>query len=251
MTGSLEGTVVWATDAGKGLGRAIATTLVGEGATVMATSRGVGQLRSLQSEHGPACVVVAAGSVTDETDVERIASGLPARDSGRLHGLVTCAGISPPSVRSEDLDVQTFQRILATNSVGMFRYARAAACIVLSQPGRGSIASVSSMHARGVHPRIAAYAASKGVVAALTTALAVEWADRGVRVNAIAPGYFPTDLSRGPLDSTWGQHVRRRIPVGRTGQPDELGRAALYPLSDDSSYVTGATISVDGGWQAW
>ena len=255
MSHSLRGKTIWVTGAGKGLGRAIAGAAVAEGATVVATSRAEADLRSLQAAHQPGQVICAPGSVTDQDDVDRIVStllpGSLPDQPGALHGLVNCAGISPSFVRSESLDIDTFQHVLATNTVGSFRCARAAARIMLDQPGGGSIVNVSSVHARVGYPRIAAYAASKGAIDALTTTLAVEWADRGVRVNTIAPGYFPTDLSQGLLDSKWGDEIVSRIPMGRTGRPDELGKAATYLLSDDASYVTGTTISIDGGWQAW
>jgi NAD(P)-dependent dehydrogenase (short-subunit alcohol dehydrogenase family) len=251
MTESLRDKVVWVTGAGKGLGRAVAAALIGAGATVVATARSHDDLHSLAAEHPPGRVVVAPGSVTDENDIDRIAGQLAGADTRSLDGLVNCAGISPSFVRSERLDVGIFRDVLATNTVGAFLCARAAARIMLDRPGGGSIVNISSVHAHVGYPRIAAYAASKGAIAALTATLAVEWADRGVRVNAIAPGYFRTDLSRGLLDSGWGKDVLRRIPMGRTGQPHELGQATVYLLSDQSSYVTGTTINIDGGWQAW
>ena len=250
-TDELDGKVIWVTGAGKGLGRAIATAVLNAGATLVATSRSAADLVTLRDEHGADRVVVAPASVVDEDAIERLVADLPEANGGRLHGLVNCAGISPSFVRSERLDVATLQQILSTNTIGTFICARAAARVMLGQAGGGSIVNVSSVHGRVGYPRLAAYAASKGAIAALTTSLAVEWADRGVRVNTIAPGYFRTELSAGLLDSHWGQDIVRRTPMGRTGRPDELGRAATYLLSDGASYVTGTTISIDGGWQAW
>ena len=251
MTASLIGKVIWVTGAGKGLGRAIATSVVAEGATVVATARSESDLANLQAEHPHSTVIVASGSVTSEADIDRIIGGLPDSGITGLHGLVNCAGISPSFVRSERLDVSTFRDILDTNAVGTFICTRAAAGLMLQQPGGGSIVNISSVHAQAGYPRIAAYAASKGAVAALTATLAVEWADRGVRVNTVAPGYFRTDLSKGLLDSKRGDDVLARIPMRRVGRPEELVRAVTYLLSDDAAYTTGTTISVDGGWQAW
>jgi NAD(P)-dependent dehydrogenase (short-subunit alcohol dehydrogenase family) len=247
----LAGKTIWVTGAGKGLGRAIAAALVGDGATVVATARSPETLRSLAAEHPGGAVLVAPGSVADEEDVERILERSGIRAAGRLDGLVNCAGISPRFTRSEELDVEAFREIIETNTIGSFICARAAGRIMLGQREPGSIVNVSSVHARVGYPRIAAYAASKGAIDALTTTLAVEWADRGVRVNTLAPGYFETDLSRGLLQSSWGEDIRRRTPMGRTGEPGELTGAATFLLSDASSYVTGTTLSVDGGWQAW
>jgi NAD(P)-dependent dehydrogenase (short-subunit alcohol dehydrogenase family) len=195
------------------------------------------------------------GLATYTADLRDLAS-LPAlvervEENGPLDGLVNCAGISPRFTRSEELDVEAFREIIETNTIGSFICARAAGRIMLGQREPGSIVNVSSVHARVGYPRIAAYAASKGAIDALTTTLAVEWADRGVRVNTLAPGYFETDLSRGLLQSSWGEDIRRRTPMGRTGEPRELTGAATFLLSDASSYVTGTTLSVDGGWQAW
>jgi NAD(P)-dependent dehydrogenase (short-subunit alcohol dehydrogenase family) len=249
----LGGKVVWVTGAGKGLGRAIVSGLIADGATVVATARTREALETLAAEHPPRAVIAAPGSVADEADIARIINSFPTSGDGRpqVHGLVNCAGISPVFVRSEALDAETFRKVLATNTVGTFLCSQAAARLMLDRPDGGSIVNVSSVHARVGYPRIAAYAASKGAVKALTATLAVEWSQRGVRVNALAPGYFPTELSRGLLESRWGEDILRRIPMARTGRPNELAGAVSFLLSDASSYVTGATLAVDGGWQAW
>ena len=249
---ALAGKVIWVTGAGKGLGRAIASGLIADGATVVATARTRETLETLVTEHPPGAVIAAPGSVADETDIARIIKSFPTSGNGpRVHGMVNCAGISPVFVRSEALDAETFRTVLATNTVGTFLCSQAAAQLMLDRPGGGSIVNVSSVHARVGYPRIAAYAASKGAVEALTATLAVEWSQRGVRVNTLAPGYFPTELSAGPLESRWGEDILRRIPMARTGRPGELAGAVSFLLSDASSYVTGATLAVDGGWQAW
>lgn len=252
MSDALAGKVVWVTGAGKGLGRAIVDSLVSEGAAVVATSRSRDDLESLQSAHPGQTIILAPGSVTDPGDIQRILSdAVPAAGDGSLQGLVNCAGISPSFVRSEHLDAETFQSVMSTNVLGTFLCAQAAGARMLGQSEGGSIVNVSSVHSRVGYARIAAYAASKGAVEALSKTLAVEWADRGVRVNTVAPGYFPTDLSQGLLDSKWGEDVLRRIPMARTGRPEELGRAVAFLLSDAASYVTGTTIDIDGGWLAW
>lgn len=119
------------------------------------------------------------------------------------------------------------------------------------EQGSGSIVNVTSVHAEVGAERIAAYAASKGAITALSRSLAVEWADRGVRVNCLAPGYVPTDLSSGLLDSPRGEGIRARIPMGRTGVPHEVAGAAVFLVSDAAGYTTGSTITTDGGWTAW
>lgn len=248
--GSLKGRVLWVTGAGKGLGRAIATTLAKASATVAVTSRTAADLESLAEELRSADLEVHSypGSVSDPEAVRRLARAVR-DDHGGLDGLVNCAGVSPSFERSEKVPDDTWTGVLDVNLTGTFYCCREAGAIMLEQGG-GTIANISSIHATSGFPRIAAYAASKGGIEALTRTLAVEWADRGVRVNTVAPGYFSTELSRPLLESRWAERVVSNIPMGRTGDPEELSGAVAFLMSDASSYVTGSTISVDGGWTA-
>jgi NAD(P)-dependent dehydrogenase (short-subunit alcohol dehydrogenase family) len=239
----LSGRTAWVTGAGKGLGRAMAVALAAAGARVAITSRTSPDLVALADELGEKTLVLP-GSVAEpgfaEDCVERL---------GSLDVLVNCAGISPSFRRSEQVSDSDWRQVLSVNLDGTFFCARAAGKRMLAQ-GSGSIINVSSVHGTTGFDRIAAYAASKGGVEALTRVLAVEWADRGVRVNTLAPGYFATDLSHGLLNSSWGETVRRAVPQGRVGSPNELAGAVVYLASDASSYVTGSTLFVDGGWTA-
>ena len=241
---------VWVTGAGRGLGRAVATAAAAAGATVALTARSGAELervaRELDRLGGHALVLPA------DLDHPGAADEVVARIVGRtdrLDGVVCCAGISPAFVRSERLADQDWEAIITTNLTGTFRCLRAAAAPMLAA-GDGSMVTVSSVHARSGTARLAAYAASKAALEGLTRALAVEWADRGVRVNALAPGYFPTALSTPLLDSRHGPGIVERIPMGRTGRPEELAAAAVFLLSPAASYLTGATLAVDGGWTA-
>ncbi|KKD06321.1 SDR family NAD(P)-dependent oxidoreductase [Streptomyces sp. WM6386] len=246
----LDGRTAWVTGAGKGLGRAVAVALSQAGADVAVTARTAADLESLEAElagHGGKVLVLPA-SVADadavRTTVERITGA-----TGRLDAVVNCAGISPHFTRSEYVTDEDFRRVLDINLQGTFHCCREAGKVMLEQRS-GSIVNVSSVHASAGFERIAAYAASKGGVEALTKALAVEWADRGVRVNALAPGYFRTDLSSGLLDSRWGERIVKGTPLGRVGRVEELGGAAVFLASDASRFVTGTTVTVDGGWTA-
>jgi NAD(P)-dependent dehydrogenase (short-subunit alcohol dehydrogenase family) len=243
MTFDLSGKVAWVTGAGKGLGRAIAEALAGAGATLAVTSRTKADLATL-----PGDVLVLPGSVDDSVFVDDCV-GRITTECGRLDILVNAAGISPTFKRSELGTDDEWRRVLQTNLDGAYFCARAAGKHMLTQ-GSGSIINISSVHGRTGFDRIAAYAASKGGLEALTRVLAVEWADRGVRVNTLAPGYFATDLSSGLMESRWGQRILNSIPQARVGAPAELGGAAVFLSSDASSYITGSTLSVDGGWTA-
>ncbi|MFD3377486.1 MULTISPECIES: SDR family NAD(P)-dependent oxidoreductase [unclassified Streptomyces] len=246
----LDGKTAWVTGAGKGLGRAIAVALSQAGANLAVTARTAADLDSLEAELAEygGKVLVLPGSVADSAAVltmtERITEW-----TGRLDALINCAGVSPHFTRSEWVTDEDWQRVLDINLQGTFYCCREAGKVMLQQ-GSGSIVNVSSVHASTGFERIAAYAASKGGVEALSKALAVEWADRGVRVNALAPGYFRTDLSSGLLDSRWGERIVQSTPLGRVGNVEELGGAAVFLASDASRFVTGTTLTVDGGWTA-
>lgn len=245
MSFDLTGKVAWVTGAGKGLGRAIAVALAEAGATLAVTSRTRADLDSLAAEAG---ALVLPGSVADPAFADETVARI-VEAHGRLDIAVTAAGISPTFRRSEDSADEDWARVLEVNLSGTYYCARAAGRVMLAR-GSGSIITVSSVHARTGFDRIAAYAASKGGVEALSRVLAVEWADRGVRVNVLAPGYFHTDLSEGLVASKWGERIRANIPQNRVAAPPELGGAAVYLASDAASYTTGTTLTVDGGWTA-
>lgn len=248
----LTGKVAWITGAGKGLGSAIARALYSAGATVVLTSRTESDLDRIAGELDPDGSAdrtsVIAGSVDAPGFADNAVQHVLAT-RGQLDVLINCAGISPSFTRSESVSDDDWQRVMKVNLDGAFYCARAAGAHMLSRRS-GSIVNVTSVHAVTGFERIAAYAASKGGLDALTKTLAVEWAERGVRVNALAPGYFRTDLSSGLLDSKWGDSIVKATPAGRLGIPSELGGAAVFLASDASSYVTGTTVNVDGGWVA-
>jgi NAD(P)-dependent dehydrogenase (short-subunit alcohol dehydrogenase family) len=246
----LDGKVAWVTGAGRGLGAAIAQGLAAAGATVLLSARTVSELTEtlakIEADGGRG--MVAQADVTDPARVEAVATEAVER-FGAIDILVNNAGISPVLNRSEALSLTDWKHIIEVNLTGSFICARAAGQHMLAGSG-GSIISISSVHGQAGWPRLAAYAASKGGLEMLTRTLAVEWADRNVRVNAVAPGYFATEMTAGLRASPLSEALVQRIPFGRFGQPQEVVGAVLFLASDASSYVTGSTVSVDGGWTA-
>ena len=235
----LDDKTAWVTGAGKGLGRAMAIALSQAGATVAVTARTAPDLESLEAElagHGGK-VLVLPGSVADSSAVRTMVEQITGR-TGRLDAVINCAGTSPHFTRSERVTDEDWQQVLDVNLQGTFYCCREAGKVMLDQRS-GSIVNISSVHASTGFERIAAYAASKGGVEALSKALAVEWADRGVRVNALAPGYFRTDLSSGLLDSRYGERIVRGTPLGRVGSVEEIGGAAVFLASDAESSKNG------------
>lgn len=246
----LDGKVAWVTGAGRGLGSAIAQGLAAAGAAVALTARTETELAEtlakIEADGGRGLVVPA--DVTDSEQVEAVVAAAFERLGG-LDILVNNAGISPVLTRSEALSLVDWKRILDVNLTGAFICSQAAGQHMLAASS-GSIISISSVHGQMGWPRLAAYAASKGGLELLTRTLAIEWADRNVRVNAVAPGYFATEMTAGLRASTRSDELVHRIPFGRFGLPQEVVGAVLFLASDMSSYVTGSTVSVDGGWTA-
>lgn len=246
----LRNKIVWVTGAGRGLGRAVAIGMARAGARVALTSRTENDLQEVASQikrlGGESLVV--PGSVAEIGRADAAVAEITDR-LGPVDALVNMAGINPVVSPSVELTDRQWRRVIEVNLTGTFQCCRAVAIGMLDR-GQGSIINVSSVHgSRGV-PEMAAYAASKGGVETLTKALAVEWALSGVRVNCLAPGYFRTALTEPYLTGNQGRAVRERTPMGRIGDPDELIGATVFLASDASSYMTGATLTVDGGWTA-
>ncbi len=245
----LEDKVAWVTGASRGLGRALAIGLAAAGAQVLLSARDEGALEDAADEirRAGGSAHVIAGSVADEGDVGAAVERARAL-WGRLDVLINNAGISPVLKRAEQLERHEWQSIVDTNLSGAFECCTQA--IELMGPG-GSIVNVSSVHGVSGFQRMAAYAASKGGLEALTRTLAVEWAERGVRVNAIAPGYLETDMTTGMRDHPkWSRALLERVPLGRFGTTEDIVPAALFLTSPLAGYITGTTLFVDGGWTA-
>lgn len=248
---SLEGKVAFVTGAGRGLGRAGALALARAGAEAVLVSRTRSQLdetAALVEKLGRKSLVVPADTRSSLEVEAAVRAAVEA--FGRIDILFNNAGTN---VRKNVVDMpeEDFHTIMDTNVKGAFLVARAVARQMVRQRN-GSIVNMSSMSAVSAEPTKAVYAASKGALALFTRGLALELAAYGVRVNAIAPGYMRTALVKGGLDADpeRKQRVLARIPLGRLGEPEEIGGALVFLASDASRYITGASISIDGGWTA-
>ena len=245
----LDGRVAVVTGASSGLGRRFARVLGAAGAAVVLVARRGERLAQLAAELGSAVALTADVTAPDTPD--RVVETAQ-RAFGRLDVLVNNAGIVDP-VPALDQPVDDFRRVLDVNLVGAYALTRACAGAMIDSGG-GTVVNISSLWGLVGVGQIpdAAYAASKAGLVGLTRELAAQWARRGVRVNAIAPGWFETEMTAGTMfgDEAAERWMRSRTPMGRGGAEQELDGALLFLASDASSFVTGVTLPVDGGWTA-
>lgn len=240
--GRFRDRVCLVTGGGRGIGRAIALALAAEGGRVGVLARTRDQVDAVAAETGGTAL---AADVADAAACERAVAELTER-LGPPTVVVAAAGISPVRQRAELHDPDAFHRTVDVNLTGAYLVTRAAAPALLA--AGGAVVMVASSLAAGASPRLAGYGASKAGLVQLTRTLAREWADRGVRVNAVCPGYVETDMSRELLAvERLRAEVLDSTPMGRLGTLAEVVAPTLFLLSDEASYVTGAALAVDGG----
>ena len=243
----LDGRVALVTGASSGIGERCARALAAFGALVAVAARRIERLEALAAELHDAHPVVF-----DATDPASAAAAVDRciDHYGKIDIVVNAAGITEvmPAV---DETAETFTSVLATNLRGPFLVATRAARFMIDSGTGGSIVNISSIFglvAAGQIPE-AGYAASKGGLTNLTRELAAQWARQGVRVNAISPGWFRTEMTTELFESERGTRwMRGKTPMGRGGELPELDGALLLLASDAGSFITGQTITVDGGW---
>ncbi len=246
----LDGRVVVVTGASVGLGRRFARVLHGAGATVVVAARRQGELSSLADELGDRVHQVAT-DVTVPEDCRRLIERAVEVGDGRLDILINNAGISkigPAETEAYD----DFRHVVDVNLNSLFLLCQLAFAPMVASGG-GTIVNIASMLGlvAATPVKQASYCASKGAVVNLTRELGAQWGRKGVRVNAIAPGWFRSEMTA----TMWGddaseRYVERSTPLGREGAEHELDGALLFLASDASSYVVGHTLPVDGGWTA-
>lgn len=241
---SLEGKTALITGGSRGIGFAIARLFIESGARVIVTARGAEQLHAAASQLGPNAIA----KVCDNSRPEQVAATVD--DCWRLGPidiLINNAGISPYYKRLEHTTVDEWDAVMDVNLRGTWLCSIEVGKRLAEAGLPGSIVNVSSVV--GVVPleRLGAYAAAKAGIHQLTKVMALEWADRQVRVNAIAPGWTETDFTSDLFASRHGDRLQGDIPMGRLAAPEDITGAALYLASDASRYVTGTVMVVDGG----
>jgi len=244
----LDGRVAIVTGASSGLGDRFARVLHAVGATVVAVARRADRLEALRDEL-PGTTAVPA-DLTDADQREQVVARV-LEEHGAVHVLVNNAGIGhKTAVEDEQLDV--FRQAMELNVTALWHLSKLCAPSMIAAGG-GSIVNVASMlgHVGATPVKQAHYCASKGAVVNLTRELALQWSRKGIRVNALCPGWFPSEMTAG-MDTDPGsqQFIRTNTPIPRMGLEHELDGALLLLASPASSFMTGQSVIVDGGWTA-
>jgi NAD(P)-dependent dehydrogenase (short-subunit alcohol dehydrogenase family) len=251
---SLAGQAAIVTGASSGLGQVIARGLAGAGCALVLAARREPALRALAAEIGGG----GGRAVAERADLREPghAPALVAAAQaafGRLDGVVLNAGVSVQGPAEEE-DLAAFRDVLEVNVTAQLALAGAAARAMIAAGRGGWMIAMSSILGRraGTGAGVAAYAASKGAVEQLVRELGRQWAGHGIRVNALAPGYFPTAMNA-PMVATPErlQAILARTPMGRAGAPEDLASAAVFLASPAAGFITGQTLAVDGGMSCW
>jgi NAD(P)-dependent dehydrogenase (short-subunit alcohol dehydrogenase family) len=244
----LDGKVAVVTGAAQGLGRACAECMAAEGAKVVVSDMnaegGEAVAEAIRASGGAAASI--ACDVGDKAQVEALIAGAVAA-YGRVDSAVANAGIVNFS-DFLDLSEEDFDAVLRVNLKGVFLTGQVAARQMVKQGPGGTIINMSSINAVVAIPNIVPYVTAKGGVNQLTKVMALALADKGIRVNAIGPGSIMTEMLKSVAHDKEAMHkVLARTPLGRAGEPEEIGKVAVFLASEDSSYMTGEIVYADGG----
>lgn len=243
------------TGGGSGIGRAVALRFAREGANVAVVGRTAAKAEAVAADieaAGGRAIAVAA-DVSSESDVRRAVAETIAA-FGALHALVNNAAVCP-QIRLTDMSLDEWNGVIANNLTSVFLFSREAIPQLMAAGG-GAIVNVASVHAVATLEGYSAYSASKGGIVALTRAIALDFARDGIRANCVLPGAVRTpmlessvknlDTPREEIMKAWDESQ----PIGRVGEPEEIATAVLFAASPDNSFMTGASIIVDGGMTA-
>lgn len=249
----LKNRVTMITGASRGLGKALAARFAGEGSTVVLAGRSYDAMNDLCrtiSDSGGNGSIVRMNVQNPESITGAVNEAVERH--GRIDILINNAGISMVSP-SESLSYEDWNNAIGTNLTGVFFCSQAVARHMIDRGTRGCIINISSTFGKTPVPQRAAYCASKAGTDMITKVLAAEWAEKNIRVNAIAPGYLNTEFIQdlrlqGKLDI---EALNRRIPQGRMGNVEEITGLALYMAGDEATYMTGSVVYIDGGWTAY
>jgi NAD(P)-dependent dehydrogenase (short-subunit alcohol dehydrogenase family) len=251
--GRLAGKAAVVTGAANGIGRATALVFADEGARLVATDIDAAGLDSLRGELEAkgADTATVVGDVSRDADA-RAMIGACVERYGRIDVLVANAGVIPLGAITEST-ADDWDRVMSIDGRGMFLTCKYAIEAMLTTGG-GSIVCLSSISGMAGQARQSTYGPAKFAASGLTKHLAVEWADKGIRVNAVAPGTIRTEavrrLPEQPGGAEYIEAIRKNHPMGRLGEPEEVAKAIAFLASDDASFITGAILAVDGGYLA-
>ncbi len=228
-----------------GIGAEVTSHLVSQGARVV-----IADLNLPATLHDNDRLISVTCDITNTQDCEAAATAAVVK-FGRLDGMVNCAGISKPH-DSISLPPSDWARMVDIQLNGAFYLAQACAKQMIGR-GSGAIVFITSTNAEAAFPRRAAYCCAKAGVAMLTKVLAIEWAEKGIRVNAVGPAYVATEMTQrniaaGNVDEA---RIKARIPLGRLAKPADVADAVSFLLSEQAGFITGHSLYVDGGWLAY